>query len=455
MKPDWAEMKPQIRQVWRLSLPAILSQITTIVMQYIDSAMVGALGSNASAAIGLVSSSTWLFNGVTYAVSAGFSVQVAHHIGGRKDTEARNVVRHGLLTAILLSALLCLLGAAISGPLPVWLDGDIEIQKDASGYFLVFALMLPFSQLNSLSAAFLQCSGDMVTPSILNAAMCLLDVALNAIFIPVYGVLGAGIGTALACAVIAVIMAWRCCISNSRLRLLRHEKCRFDRKIVAKAFQIGLPVAVQEIAMNGAMVVSTKLIASLGSVAIAANSFAVTAESLCYMPGYGVGSAATTVVGRSVGAGDRKLAKRYGNICTVMGGVFMGATGLIMSLICPLVFRMLTPEPAVRELAAQILRIELLAEPLFGISIVAAGALRGTGDTFVPSLMNLGSIWIVRIGLARVLIKPFGLHGMWIAMAVELCVRGLFMLYRQKTSPYYVRPDRIQSGQDSSREAAK
>lgn len=283
--------------------------------------------------------------------------------------------------------------------------------------------------------------------------MCLLDVALNAIFIPVYGVLGAGIGTALACAVIAVIMTWRCCISNSRLRLLRHETCSFDRKIVTKAFQIGLPVAVQEIAMNGAMVVSTKLIASLGSVAIAANSFAVTAESLCYMPGYGVGSAATTVVGRSVGAGDMSLAKRYGNICTAMGGVFMGVTGLIMSLICPLVFMMLTPEPAVRELAAQVLRIELLAEPLFGISIVAAGALRGAGDTFVPSLMNLGSIWIVRIGLARVLIKPFGLHGMWIAMAAELCVRGLFMLYRQKTSPYYIRSDYIQSGQDFSGEA--
>lgn len=434
---NWQELRPQIGQVWRLSLPAILTQITTIAMQYIDSAMVGALGANASAAIGLVSSSTWLFNGVTYAVSAGFSVQVAHCIGGDKDVDARNVVRHGLITALLISGILCLIALLLCKPLPILLGGDAAIQKDASAYFMMFAFMLPFSQLNSLNSSFQQCCGDMVTPSILNALMCALDVMFNAIFIPKYGVLGAGIGTALACTAVSLIMTWSCCIRNSKLRLPHSEKGMFDGVILKKAFKIGVPVAVQEIAMNGAMVVSTMIIAPLGAVAIAANSFAVTAESLCYMPGYGIGSAATTLVGRSVGAGDVKMAKRYGNICTAMGGIFMGLTGAVMMVLCPFVFMMLTPDLAVRELSARVLRIELFAEPLFGISIVAAGALRGVGDTFVPSLLNLGSIWIVRLGLATLLVKPLGLHGMWIAMAIELCVRGLLMLYRQRTSKYY------------------
>jgi putative MATE family efflux protein len=433
----WNELKLQIRQVWKLSLPAILTQITTIIMQYIDSAMVGSLGANASAAIGLVASSTWLMNGVTYAVSAGFSVQVAHHIGAGLDAQARNVVRHGLVSALILSGFLCLLGALCSHALPVWLGGEAAIQDDAAAYFLVFALALPFSQLSNLCSSYLQCCGDMITPSILNSAMCLLDVVFNAIFIPRYGVLGAGIGTGLACAVISLIMVCRCCISNKRLSLLRRERVQFQGDILWKAFRIGAPVAVQEVAMSGAMVASTAIIAPLGSVAIAAHSFAITAESLCYMPGYGVGSAATTVVGRSVGAGDMKLAKRYGNICTAMGGILMGATGLLMAMICPVVFMLLTPDQQVRELAAQVLRIGLIAEPLFGISIVAAGALRGTGDTFVPSLMNLGSVWIVRVGMAMLLVKPLGLHGMWIAMAAELCVRGLLMLYRQKVSRYY------------------
>lgn len=436
-KQTWKTLAPQLRLVWQLSLPAILTQITTIAMQYIDSAMVGALGADASAAIGLVASSTWLFGGVTTAVSAGFSVQVAHRIGAGEDTEARTVVRHGLAAALTLAALLALLGLGICRQLPYWLGGGAEICADASAYFLTYSLMLPFSQLNSLTAGFLQCAGDMVTPSVLNAVMCGLDVVCNALLIPHFGVLGAGMGTALACALVSLAMGWCCCVRNAQLRLRRGEAHAFRPEILKKAFRIGAPVAVQEIAMNGAMVASTMILAPLGAAAIAANSFAVTAESLCYMPGYGVGSAATTLVGRSVGAGDAVQARRYGNICTALGGALMGCTGLLMMIFCPFVFRLLTPVAEVRTLAAQALRIGLLAEPLFGVSIAAAGALRGAGDTLVPSLLNLGSIWIVRLGLSLLLVGKLGLRGMWIAMAIELCVRGTLMLWRQKTSKFY------------------
>ncbi len=445
-KQTWKTLAPQLRLVWQLSLPAILTQITTIAMQYIDSAMVGALGADASAAIGLVASSTWLFGGVTTAVSAGFSVQVAHRIGAGEDTEARTVVRHGLAAALTLAALLALLGLGICRQLPCWLGGGAEICADASAYFLTFSLMLPFSQLNSLTAGFLQCAGDMVTPSVLNAVMCGLDVVCNALLIPHFGVLGAGMGTALACALVSLAMAWCCCVRNAQLRLRRGEAHAFRPEILKKAFRIGAPVAVQEIAMNGAMVASTMILAPLGAAAIAANSFAVTAESLCYMPGYGVGSAATTLVGRSVGAGDAVQARRYGNICTALGGALMGCTGLLMMIFCPFVFRLLTPVAEVRTLAAQVLRIGLLAEPLFGVSIAAAGALRGAGDTLVPSLLNLGSIWIVRLGLSLLLVGKLGLRGMWIAMAIELCVRGTLMLWRQKTSKFYETQSKLHGG---------
>ena len=431
------EIKSQIKEVWRLSLPAILTQITTIAMQYIDSAMVGALGANASASIGLVASTTWLFNGIPYAVAAGFSVQVAHSIGAKNETQAKTIVKHGLITAVIISLMVCTFGCLISGELPIILGGNEDIRTDATLYFLTFSLALPFFQMNCLASSYLQCAGDMVTPSVLNAVMCVLDVLFNAVFIPKYKVLGAGIGTALACIVISIVMLYCSCIRNKQLCLLRSEKSKFNKTILKKAYKIGLPVAVQEIAMCGAMVATTMIVAPLGAVAIAANSFAITAESLCYMPGYGIGNAATTLVGRSFGAEDFKTAKRYGNICTAMGGIFMGLTGVVMMFICPFVFMLLTPVEEVRILSTEVLRIGLLAESLFGVSIVAAGALRGTGDTFVPSVMNLGSIWIVRIGLALLLVKSLGLHGVWIAMAVELCVRGLLLLFRQLKSKYY------------------
>ncbi len=431
------ELPQQIKRVWQLSVPAILTQISSIVMQYIDSAMVGNLGADASAAIGLVATSTWLLGGLCSAVSAGFFVQIAHHVGARDNKKARDVLKHGIVTAVILSVLLMLAGIAISGPLPVWLGGEEELHRDASHYFLVYACTLPFMQLSWLASASLQCSGNMVTPSILNTITCALDVGFNALLIPRYGVLGAALGTGLATAVVAIVMMWACFIRSPELGINRKEHCRTDREILKRALRIGSPVGAEQIAMSGAMVVTTMIVAPLGTVAIAANSFAITAESLCYMPGYGIGAAATTLVGQNIGAGEYKLAKRYGNIAIGMGCAIMTLMGIVMYFICPLVFQMLTPDPSVRTLAAEVLRIGLIAEPLYAVSIAASGALRGAEDTLVPSILNLASIWVVRLGLALLLVGPLGLHGVWAAMAAELCVRGLLLLMRQRRSKYY------------------
>lgn len=430
------ESRAQLRRVWQLSIPAVLTQITTIAMQYIDSAMVGNLGANASAAIGLVSTTTWLINGIGSTVAAGFAVQVAQHIGADETKTARQVVRHGFAAGFLAAIVFTAIAASISGVLPRWLGGEQVLWQDASAYFLVFALNIPFMELNRLAASFLQSASNMVIPSILNAVMCLLDVVFNAIFIPRYGVLGAAIGTGLSVVVICLVQLWYCCFQYGALRLHKNERFTPDRSIFRRALKIGLPIGAESVAMSGAYVASTVIIAPLGTIAIAAHSFAITAESLCYMPGYGIGSAAATLVGQSIGAKDYPLARRYGCITTAFGGIMMGLTGLLMFFACPLVFQLLTPVTEVQTVGVQILRIGLLAEPLYGVSIVASGALRGAEDTFVPSLMNLFSMWVVRLGLALVLVPRLGIHGMWIAMATELCVRGLILLHRQLHSKY-------------------
>ena len=160
--------------VWQMSVPAIMAQITSILMQYIDQAMVGNLGPQASASIGVVSTSTWLLGGLCSGVAAGFSVQAAHQIGGGKEAYARKILKHGLCAALCFSLLLMILGIALSGHLPIWLGAGEELWKDASGYFFVYACSLPAVQLNRLAGSMLQCSGNMRTPSILNASMCLL-----------------------------------------------------------------------------------------------------------------------------------------------------------------------------------------------------------------------------------------------------------------------------------------
>ena len=422
--------REKISVVWNLSVPAILAQVTSILMQYIDAAMVGGLGARASASIGVVSTSTWLLGSMCTSLSAGFSVQTAHQIGAGNEERARKVMKNGLMAAVVFSMILMLCGTAVSSRLPEWLGAEEAIWQDASGYFFVYACSLPAVQLNSIAGYMLQCSGDMRTPGLLNALMCGEDVVFNMIFIGRYGVTGAAIGTALAQVVTACLMLWRLCLCSPALRLKKGETWRLEKEIFARAAKISIPMGFENLAMCGAQIASTRIIAPLGSVAIAANSFAVTAESLCYMPGYGIGSAATTLVGQSLGAGKKKLAKNFADISVLMGCGVMTLCGIAMYFLCPAVFAMLTPDQSVRDLGTAVLRIELFAEPFYAASITASGALRGAGDTLVPSILNLISMWGVRLTLAVILVGQMGLSGAWVAMAVELCVRGILLFVR-------------------------
>lgn len=439
----------QIGLTVRLSIPAILAQISSIVMQYIDASMVGRLGANASGAIGLVSSTTWLFGGLCIAVTTGFTVQIAQAVGAGEDKSARNIMKQGLIIALCISAMLALIAALISTPLPRWLGGEAAIQKMASQYFLVYMLGLPALQMNSIAGGMHQSSGNMRLPGILNVMCCVMDVFFNMLFIFQtrsvqinsitftmpglgLGVAGAALGTitaeAVTCAIMVTALLWK----NRTLHLRKGERLRFHRDTLAKAVKIGAPVGLEQMVMCSAYVMSTKIVSPLGTIAIAANSFAVTAESFCYMPGYGVQAASTTLVGQCVGAGQKQLSRRMAWITMGLGVSVMTIGGVLMYIAAPSMIGVLTPNEEIRNLGAAVLRIEAFAEPFYAASIVASGALRGAGDTLVPSCMNFASMWCVRIPLAAILAPRVGLYGVWIAMCVELCFRGILFTTRLK-----------------------
>lgn len=444
-------LRQQLRLTAVLSWPAIVAQLSTIVMQYIDAAMVGSLGAESSASIGLMATSTWLMWGLCSAVASGFSVQVANRIGASDRRGAEGVLRQSFLPVIVFSILLAVFGAAISGNLPLWLGGSDDIAPGASSYFLIFSLSLPFLQISFLSGAMLRCSGNTLFPGIVNVGMCVLDVIFNFFLIfPAHnldiagmslrfpgaglGVTGAAIGTALAETVAAAVMLWYLWRRNKELNL-RHSHGSFmpGMHCLRRAFRISTPLGIEHMLMCGAQVFITAIVAPLGTVAIAANAFAVTAESLCYMPGYGICEAATTLVGQSLGAGRERLARSFAKITVISGIVVMTAMGVVMYVGAPVMMGIISPVEAICSLGTEVLRIEAFAEPMFAASIVAYGVFIGAGDTLVPAGMNLGSIWGVRLTLAAILAPTMGLKGVWIAMAIELCFRGAIFLLRLRT----------------------
>lgn len=416
-----------------LSIPSMLAQISTVMMFFIDASMVGHLGAEASASIGLIESATWLVGSLLSAAATGFSVQVAHFIGANDFVKARQVFRHALICGLAFSVFLSLIGVGIHSHLPYWLGGGAEIASASSGYFLIYSLVLPFVYLYHTSEMMLKSAGNMHTPSVMAVLVCICDVIFNYIFIYIckFGVVGAAMGTALAYICISLPNLYLSACKNRMLNLRQdHVRFHWVKEYVQRACKISIPIAIQNILMSGAQIVSTMIVAPLGNIAIAAHSFAITAESLCYMPGYGIGDAATTLVGQTHGAGRIDLCKNFAYMTVGLGMLVMALMGVIMYVFAPEMIGVLSPVEAIRQLGTTCLRIEAFAEPFFAASIVTYCVCVGAGDTFKPAAINLGTMWLVRLTLAYGLSKSYGLEGVWIAMATELTFRGVLFLIR-------------------------
>ena len=416
-----------------LSIPSILAQISATVMFFIDASMVGHLGAKASAAIGLVETSGWLLGGMASAANMGFSVQVAHFIGANDFEAARRVLRQSLVCCVIWSLMITLISLGVAPFLPYWLGGSEEIAHDASLYFAIFGLCGIFFQMEGLAGSMLKCSGNMKIPSILNIGMCVMDVVFNYVFIYVLdmGVVGAALGTGFAMLVTACLMMYFLIYRSQMLSLVgRPGSFRPKSDTVRTAFKIGAPMGLQHMLMGSAQVVSTLIVAPLGTIAIAAHSLAITVESLCYMPGFGIAEAATTLVGQGIGAGQKQLTRSFANLSVGLGIAVMTLMGVLMWIFAPELMGIMSPVEEVIAQGTQVLRIEAWAEPMFAVAIVANGVFIGAGDTMIPAVMSLCSMWLVRLTLAASLAPKYGLKGVWTAMAIELTFRGSIFLVR-------------------------
>ena len=428
----------KLRLIVSLSIPSILAQISATVMFFIDYAMIGHLGTRQTAAIGLVETTTWLLGGLASAANMGFSVQVAHFIGANDFEGARRVLRQSLVCCFLWSFMLSLVSVLVHQQLPFWLGGTQEIAHDASIYFLIIGICGIFFQMEGLAGSMLKCSGNMKIPSMLNILMCLMDVVFNYLFIYKLdmGVKGAALGTGTAEFVTMVLMLYFLLMRSPMLRLFAKEHrpslraFRPTGDIVSTAFKIGAPMGLQHLLMGSAQVVSTIIVAPLGAIAIAANSLAITVESLCYMPGYGIAEAATTLVGQAIGAGQRLLTRSFAYMSVGLGMAVMTVMGVLMFVFAPELMGIMTPVDEIISQGAAVLRIEAFAEPMFAATIVANGVFIGAADTLIPAIMSLCSMWGVRLTLAAWLAPIYGLRGVWTAMAIDLTFRGILFLTR-------------------------
>ena len=430
-----------------LSIPSILQQLVVTAMEYIDAAMVGHIGAGATAAIGIVSSSTWLLNGILLGLSTAFSIQIAQYLGADRQADARGVLRQAMLFNLAAGLAAAGFGVGISGHLPGWLGADASLQADASAYFAIWSAALPLTIAMGMYTAMLRATGDALTPSLISVLVCALDVVFNFFLInptreltlfgrsvTVWGagleVPGAALGTALSTIIGGALTLGILLLRDGPLCIRKPGSWKITRSCLVNLWRVGAPLAAERAALSSAQVLLVRIVSGLGTVAVAANSLGVSAESLCYMAGYGIQDAAIALIGQAVGAHRKDMAKRFAWLCTAMGVGIMALSGVGLFVFAPALMSIFTADAAVIALGVRVLRIEAFAEPMFGASIVASGAMQGAGDSTACFLLNLFSMWGIRLTLAFLLAPRFGLVGVWGAMCFELCIRGLLFLIR-------------------------
>ena len=422
-----------------LAWPAIMEQILATMVSYVDTAMVGSLGAVATAAVGINAPVTWLINGLNQSVGVGYSVQVAHAIGARDNEKARHVIVQSLLAILVCGLSLFGIMMILCRWIPRWLGVESEVLPYAVSYLRIYSCSLPFTAALMVLGATMRCMGNTKLPLILNTGANFLNMFLN--FLLIYptrqiggitvwgaglGVTGAAVATALSLSLAGIVLLLTLFFRKDEFRVTPGEDWTPDPGVIRWAVKLGLPVMLERCAINFGQILTTWIIGTIGTVAVAANHIAVTAEGLCYLPAYGISYAATSLVGQSVGAGDMDGAKKYGTLAGKCGFALCAVTGAALFIFAPQLARIFNDDPAVVAQAARVLRIMAPAEPLFATYIVLAGALRGAGDTKFPMLLCLCCMWGVRVVVAPILVFGFGvgLVGSWTAMACDIVARG-------------------------------
>lgn len=441
---------PTWKLVIMLAWPSIIEQLLHTAVNYVDTAMVGSIGTYATAAIGVCTSTIFLLMGVMNATGLGFSVMVARKIGEGNHEEARTILRQSMLAVVTVGLGLTLLVELILAPnLPRWMGAEPDVLPHAVTYFRVIGANYLLNTGMIMATNMLRCMGDTKTPLKFNILTNLVNVAGN--FLLIYptrrltlgsltftmpgagwGVGGAAAATALATAFSAVCLLSVLFRRKGPLQISLRDDYKPQPAILKQAFHLGVPSFLERAVISGGQIVSTAMISGLGTAALAAHQLANSGESLCYMPIFGFSIAATTLVAQNLGAGDKERAFKQGAWSTWMAVAVMCTASAIMFALAPNIIDLFSNDAAVIALGGRVLRIEAFAEPFFAIATVIAGVLRGAGDTRWPFYISLAGMWLMRVPIAFVLIHLFGwgLEAIWVGMAVDLFVRGVLCLWR-------------------------
>lgn len=442
--------------VFALALPTMLEQLMHTAVQYVDTAMVGSLGTQASAAVGSTSTVGWLVGSSLSALGVGFLSYIARSMGAGDKERCRRASAQAVLAVLVGGILFTVLTLALAPVVPVLMQVDPDIRDTAATYFFILYTPMLFRAASIIFGAVLRGAGDTKTPMRVGILVNIINVVLNFFLIystrtvqlpwfggaklPLiipgagWGVIGAAVASAIAFAAggIAITVAvWKHPDISPRGQSLRP-----DGEILRPCLKVAMPNMAQRFATSLGYVVFASMINSLGDISTAAHGFANTVESAFYIPGFGMQAAAATLAGNCAGAKDKGKLKDLGRLMLVCEVLLMIVSGGLLFLLAPYMLRIFSKDPLVIELGTTVLRMVALSEPFYGVTIITEGMMQGVGNTKIPFVFNVIGMWGMRIFgtfLCLALLPNPTLVAAWACMiAHNIALFFMFSVYFKK-----------------------
>jgi len=432
------------KNIIHLAWPAILRMFLQSIVGVVDVIMVGQLGASAIAAVDIGNRVVFVLIGTLMALSIGATALVAHYIGAGNKEEANHIMWQslfsGFIAALIIGGLGILYSRELMGAMTFLMEeNDPFILNQGSSYLNIVLASMLFGLPMMVVNAILQGIGDMKTPLFIMFISNIVNVLFNYLLIfgigvfPALGVSGAALGSGIG-RFIGFLIGITILIKGEKGIKLDLEIIEFklDFEIIKDILIIGIPAAVEQFARQSSQIIYTAMVAGLGTATIAANAVTMNVSSLSFMPGFGFGMAATTLVGQSLGAKKKDLAENYAKQSSYLTLILMIAASVLMYIFVEPIVNLYTDDPAVINMAVSALKIFILFQPLLGLYMVLAGALKGAGDTKWVMYFTIIGNWGVRLVLSYILglRMGIGLNGFWLAMGIEVSFRTVLIIWR-------------------------
>ena len=395
-----------------LAWPTMLEQLMQTAVQYIDTAMVGTLGTQATAAVGATSTVSWVIGSSTSALGIGFLSFIARAYGAGNREEAKRASAQASLVVLLIGTLFTVLCLSCAKLIPVWMQVDETIRPLTAQYFAILYAPMLFRTATTVFGMVLRAAGDTKTPMKVGVGVNIMNVVLN--FLLIYptrririlglqipmigaglGVVGAAVASAAAFAVGGIwitVVLWRHPAISPK-----GQRFKPDMEILRPCLKVALPNMLQRFGTSLGYVAFASMVNSIGEVATAAHTIANTVESAFYIPGYGMQTAAATLAGNAYGANDNKRMRELGNMFLPIEVVLMIFSGGMLFTFAPALVDIFSDSQEVIALGSTVLRMVALSEPFYGVSIIVEGMMQGVGKTKMPFIYNIIGMWGVRI----------------------------------------------------------